>query len=55
MSIPKFRSLAAHEVVSLGFEGFYSFMTKQQPQFTLAQAKDKYDMYVDIYNIHKNI
>ena len=50
------RALAAHEVVELGFEGFYTYTTKKLRQkVTRDQVKAKYDMYVEVYEIYKGI
>lgn len=50
------RALAAHEVVELGFEGFYTYTTKKLRQkVSRDQVKTKYDMYVEVYNIFQGM
>lgn len=50
------RMLAAHEVVELGFEGFYTYTTKKlRQQVTREEVKDKYEMYVEVYGIYQGL
>ena len=50
------RALAAHEVVELGFEGFYTYTTKSLCQkVSRDQVREKYNMYVEVYEIYKGI
>lgn len=56
MKTKQFRALSAREVVSLGFEGFYTYITKQHRQkVTRDQVRDKYNMYVEVYRIFHGI
>lgn len=50
------RALAAHEVVELGFEGFYTYtQNKLRQAVTRDQVKTKYDMYVEVYKIYRGM